>query len=90
MEKIKKEMLKKKSADPAGERKEGEKENVKERETVTHEYYSSRPKTFDTMLGGFTQVHDPDIQESQQLLKNLFKVRADPVGEREGEKCLCV
>lgn len=67
-------MLKKKSNETSNERKQGEKENVQERETITHEYYSSRPKTFDTMLGGFTQVHDPDVQESQQILKNLFKV----------------
>jgi hypothetical protein len=67
-------MLKKKSSEASNERQQGEKENVQERETITHEYYSSRPKTFDTMLGGFTQVHDPDVQESQQILKNLFKV----------------
>lgn len=66
-------MLKKRSIN---ERKEGEVENVKERETITHGYYSSRPKTFDTMLGGFTQVHPPDIQESKQLLNSLFNVKS--------------
>ena len=53
---------------------EGERENVQERQTITRDYYSSRPKTFETMLGGYTQVHDADIQESNQLLQSLFKV----------------
>ena len=53
---------------------EGERENVEERQTITHDYYSSRPKTYETMLGGYTQVHDADIQESQQLIQTLFKV----------------
>jgi len=57
-------------------RMEGEREDVDERQTVTRDYYSSRPKTFDTMLGGYTQVHDADIQESNQLIQTLFKVRA--------------
>ncbi len=56
------------------ERMEGERENVQERQTITEDYYSSRPKTFETMLGGYTQVHDPDIQESNQLIQSLFKV----------------
>ena len=56
-------------------RMEGEREDVDERQTVTRDYYSSRPKTFDTMLGGYTQVHDADIQESNQLIQTLFKVR---------------
>ena len=57
------------------ERMEGEFEDAKERQMVTRNYYSSRPKTFDTMLGGYVQVHDVDIQESHQLLQLLFKVR---------------
>jgi len=56
------------------ERMEGEREDVKERQIITKDYYSSRPKTFETMLGGYTQVHDTDIQESNQLLQTLFKV----------------
>ena len=67
-------MSKKKEHCEVIERMEGEREDVKERETITHDYYSSRPKTFDTMLGGYTQVHDADIQESHQLLQSLFKV----------------
>ena len=57
------------------ERLEGERENVQERKAITKDYYSSRPKTFETMLGGYTQVHDADIQESNQLIQSLFKVR---------------
>jgi protein N-terminal methyltransferase len=57
----------------SSERMEGECEDVKERQTITRDYYSSRPNTFETMLGGFTQVHDADIQESNQLLQALFK-----------------
>lgn len=56
------------------DRMEGERENVEERKLITQDYYSSRPKTFETMLGGYTQVHDPDIQESNQLIQSLFKV----------------
>jgi len=56
------------------ERMEGEREDVKERQTITRDYYASRPKTFETMLGGYTQVHDADIQESNQLIQTLFKV----------------
>ncbi|CAF4471710.1 unnamed protein product, partial [Rotaria sp. Silwood2] len=61
-------MSKKKETTEMNERMEGECEDAKERQTVTRNYYSSRPKTFDTMLGGYTQVHDADIQESNQLL----------------------
>ncbi len=56
------------------QRKEGERENPEERQTITRDYYSSRPSTFDTMLGGYTQVHDLDIKESNQLIQTLFKV----------------
>jgi hypothetical protein len=55
-------------------RLEGEREGADERQSITRDYYSSRPKTFDTMLGGYTQVHDGDIHESRQLLQSLFKV----------------
>jgi hypothetical protein len=65
-------MSKKKELVP--ERMEGEREDATERQTVTRDYYSSRPNTFDTMLGGYTQVHDADIQESNYLLQSLFKV----------------
>lgn len=67
-------MLKKKVNSEINERMEGEFEDADERQRVTRNYYSSRPKTFDTMLGGYTQVHDADIQESNQLLQTLFKV----------------
>jgi hypothetical protein len=67
-------MSKNKDASEIGERMEGELDDPKERQTITRDYYSSRPKTFDTMLGGYTQVHDVDIQESNQLLQTLFKV----------------
>jgi len=67
-------MSKKKENSEIIERMEGEREDVKERQTITRDYYSSRPKTFETMLGGYTQVHDVDIQESNQLLQTLFKV----------------
>ncbi|CAF0874343.1 unnamed protein product [Rotaria sordida] len=66
-------MSKKKESSEMNERMEGEYEDAKERQRVTRNYYSSRPKTFDTMLGGYTQVHDADIQESNQLLQSLFK-----------------
>jgi hypothetical protein len=68
-------MSKKKETPEIFERMEGEREDPKERQTITRDYYSSRPNTFDTMLGGFTQVHDPDIQESNQLIQTLIKVR---------------
>jgi len=67
-------MSKKKENCDIIERMEGELEDVKERQIITKDYYSSRPKTFETMLGGYTQVHDTDIQESNQLLQTLFKV----------------
>jgi hypothetical protein len=67
-------MSKKKENSDIIERMECEREDVKERQIITKDYYSSRPKTFETMLGGYTQVHDPDIQESNQLLQTLFKV----------------
>jgi hypothetical protein len=67
-------MSKKKENSDIIERMEGEREDVKERQIITKDYYSSRPKTFETMLGGYTQVHDTDIQESNQLLQTLFKV----------------
>jgi len=67
-------MSKKKENCEIIERMEGEREDVKERQIITRDYYSSRPKTFETMLGGYTQVHDADIQESNQLLQTLFKV----------------
>lgn len=54
---------------------EGEKDNVQDRQTITHDYYASKPNTYETMLGGFTQVHDADIQESRKLIENLFKVK---------------
>lgn len=67
-------MSKKKEVTEMNERMEGEFDDAEERKKVTRNYYSSRPKTFDTMLGGYTQVHDADIQESNQLLQTLFKV----------------
>ncbi len=67
-------MSKKKENSDIIERMEGEREDVKERQIITKDYYSSRPKTFETMLGGYTQVHHTDIQESNQLLQTLFKV----------------
>ena len=73
-EKKKKKMSRKKEHSELIDRMEGERENVDERKTITHGYYSSRPKTFETMLGGYTQVHDPDIQESNQLIQSLIKV----------------
>lgn len=67
-------MSKKKENSEIIDRMEGERENVDERKSITQNYYSSRPKTFETMLGGYTQVHDSDIQESNQLIQSLFKV----------------
>jgi hypothetical protein len=67
-------MSERKKSCELNERQEGECENVQERQIITRDYYSSRPKTFETMLGGYTQVHDPDIQESNQLIQSLFKV----------------
>ena len=67
-------MSKKKETSDLNERMEGERENANERQTITRDYYSSRPKTFDTMLGGYTQVHQADIQESNQILASIFKV----------------
>jgi hypothetical protein len=67
-------MSKKKESCDVSERMEGEREDPNERQTITRDYYSSRPKNFDTMLGGFTQVHDADIEESKQLLQTLLKV----------------
>lgn len=67
-------MSRKKDNPDTIERMEGERENVDERQTITRDYYSSKPKTYETMLGGYTQVHDADIQESSQLLQNIFKV----------------
>ncbi|CAF0759790.1 unnamed protein product [Didymodactylos carnosus] len=54
---------------------EGELSNVDERVVVTKQYYTSRAPTIDTMLGGYSVVHESDIQESEQLLKTLFRVR---------------
>ncbi|CAF1269839.1 unnamed protein product [Adineta ricciae] len=73
-------MSKKKESSELPLRMEGEREDVQERQTITKDYYSSRPKTFDTMLGGYTQVHDPDIQESSQLIQTLMKQFSGKLG----------
>jgi hypothetical protein len=64
-------MSKNKEASEIGECMEGDFNDPKERQTITQDYYSSRSKTFDTMLVGYTPVHDIDIQESNQLLQTL-------------------
>ena len=79
-------MSKKKEKCEATELMEGEREDVKVRQDITRDYYSSRPKTFDTMLGGYTQVHHADIQESNQVIQSLFKVCHEAERERERER----